>query len=96
MARASGASGSWEVRGDLTCALCARTAARVQGPRAPRFVPGKIWIRHAEHADAVRRLRCPHCGGHLSLQDPQDIYVAQPLASEHDDQPRRRRPRVSW
>jgi hypothetical protein len=42
MATAAGASGSWELRGDLVCGLCARTAVGVQGPRAPRFVPCKI------------------------------------------------------
>ena len=96
MSTTAGASGSWELRGDLVCALCGRTAATVQGPRAARFVPSKIWIRNAEHAAAVRRLRCPHCGGHLSLEDPREVLVDHHPVSGGDEQPRRRRRLAAW
>ena len=93
-----------ELRGDLICGLCARTAASVQGPRTPRFVPRTVRIAAAEHAGPVRRLRCPHCGGHLTLQDVQEVRTYAPPVRWDDGQDdeqgwlaaRRRRRFAGW
>src|ERR687894_1714839 len=74
-----GAANEREVRGDLVCGLCARTAARVEGTWGARFVPRRLWVRGIEHAAVVRRLRCPHCGGNLALDNQQEISTAPPV-----------------
>ncbi len=66
-----------ELRGDLVCVLCARTVARVEGIWGARFVPRKLWVRDAEHGAVIRRLRCPHCGGNLALDNQQEISIAR-------------------
>ncbi len=71
-----GAPNERELRGDLVCVLCARTVARVEGTRGARFVARKLWVRDTEHRAAARRLRCPHCGGNLALDNPQEVPIA--------------------
>ena len=71
-----GAPNERELRGDLVCVLCARTVARVEGTRGVRFVPRKLWVRDVEHGPGVRRLRCPHCGGNLTLDNQREISIA--------------------
>ena len=64
----------WELRGELTCVLCARSAATARGPRGTRFVPQTIRVRNAEHVDAVRRMHCPYCNGRLWLQEADEVH----------------------
>ena len=71
-----GAPNERELRGDLVCVLCARTAARVEGTWGARFVPRKLWVRDVEHGPVVRRLRRPHCCGNLALDNQQEISIA--------------------
>ena len=82
----------WEVRGELVCLMCARTIGSAQGRRDVRFTPTSVRLRQPEHADAVRRMRCPHCSGRLWLQDPEDVYVDRRPLSAEDLRPRRGRP----
>ncbi len=82
----------WEVRGDLVCLLCARTVGTAQGSRSERFTPRSVRLREPEHAEAIRRMRCPHCSGRLWLQDPEDIYVDRRPLSAEELRPRRGRP----
>src|SRR6266540_2067862 len=97
-------SREWQIRAELVCTLCGRMAATVQGPWAQRFVPTQLVVKDPEHASAVRRLRCPHCGGRLLLQNQEEVQLYRgPLPSEDDEEddtppPRRRgRPRrSSW
>ena len=96
-----GAPNERELRGDLVCGLCTRTAARVEGTWGARFVPRKLWVRDAEHAAVVRRLRCPHCGGNLALENQQEVYIAPAVLAAEREQarapaPRGRRPRRVW
>jgi hypothetical protein len=86
-----GASNERELRGDLVCGLCARTAARVEGTWGARFVPRKLWVRDAEHAAVVRRLRCPHCGGNLALDNQQEISIAPAVSMRNRSRPSGRR-----
>ena len=81
-----------EVRGELTCLLCTRTVAQVQGPRTQRFTPTSIRVRAREHMDAIRRMRCPYCAGRLWLQNVEDIYVERLPLEPEDFRPRRGRP----
>ena len=84
--------GGWELRGDLVCVLCGRTAARAQGPRAQRFTATAIRIQAPEHAETVRRMRCPHCAGALSLQNLEEVYVDRRPLTADEMRPRRGRP----
>ena len=96
-----GAPNERELRGDLVCGLCARTAARVEGTWGVRFIPRKIWVKDIAQGEAVRRLRCPHCGGNLALDNQREIYIAPAvLAAEREQarlpERRGRRPRRVW
>ncbi len=72
------------VRGDLVCGVCGRMAARVEGSWGARFVPRTIRIADAQHEAAVRRLRCPHCRGYLTLDNQEEVRVPRgPLLAEH-------------
>jgi hypothetical protein len=53
-----------------------------------RFVPAHIHVAVAEHAPAVRRLRCPYCCGHLVLDNQQEVYVAPAVLTEERQQAR--------
>ena len=80
-----------QLRGELVCNLCGRTAATVQGPWAQPFVATHVVIKDGEHASAVRRLGCPHCGGRLMLQHQEEIDVyCRPFRDEDEAVPRRR------
>ena len=80
-----GAPNERELRGDLVCVLCVRTGARVEGTSGARFVPRKLWVRAVEHGEVIRRMRCPHCGGNLALDNQQEISIAPTvLAAERD------------
>ena len=84
MSTTAGRAGERGVRGDLVCGLCGRTAARVEGAWGARFVARTVRIADAEHATAVRRLRCPHCGGHLALDNQEEVSMPRgPLRDEH-------------
>ena len=90
-----------ELRGDLVCVLCVRTVARVEGTWGARFVPRKLWVRDAEHGAVVRRLRCPHCGGNLALDNQREVDIAPAaLAAERElarlPAPRGRPPKGAW
>ncbi len=77
------ASRERQIRAELVCNLCGRAAATVLGPWAPRFVPKQLVLKDSEHASAVRRLQCPHCGGRLMLQNEEEILVFRgPLPDE--------------
>jgi hypothetical protein len=67
--------GGWEVRFDLECILCTRTAATAQGPAGQPFVPTSIRVQRPEHAEAVQQMRCPYCSGRLWLQNREEVYV---------------------
>jgi hypothetical protein len=88
-------SGTWQRRGELACMLCARITADVQGPRDGR--PGTNVVRPCapEHAESVRRLRCPHCAGRLWFRDSDDVFVDRRPLADDDLHPRRGRPRKS-
>ena len=81
-----------EIRGDLACLLCSRTVASARGPRDRRFVPTSIRVQAPEHAEAVRRMRCPFCSGRLWLQDAEEVFVDRRPLSADDLRPRRGRP----
>ncbi len=51
--------------GEMRCMLCGRTAAtaRVTNGRA------HATVTRPEHAEVVRRMRCPSCGGNLQIVD---------------------------
>jgi DNA-directed RNA polymerase subunit RPC12/RpoP len=88
-----------QLRAELVYNLCGRAAATVQGPCAQRFVPTRLVVKAPEHASAVRRLRCPHCGGRLLLQNQEEIQVYRGPVPDEDEPPapRRGRPRrTSW
>ncbi len=82
----------WEVRGDLACILCARTIGSAQGPRNQKFTPRLLRTFRPEHAEAIQRMRCPHCAGRLWLTETEDVYVDRRPLSAEDLRPRRGRP----
>jgi DNA-directed RNA polymerase subunit RPC12/RpoP len=82
-----------DIRADLVCVLCSRTAGSVQGPSLRSLMPISLHLQDRGHADAVRRLRCPYCSGRLWLQNREEIHVdRRPLPTEQL-RPRRGRPR---
>jgi DNA-directed RNA polymerase subunit RPC12/RpoP len=83
----------WEVRANLVCTLCARTAGTAQGSHARPLALTSIRVVEADHAEAVRRLRCPYCSGRLWLQDREEIHVGPHTLSGEELHPRRGRPR---
>ena len=96
-----GAPNERELRGDLVCVLCGRTVARVEGTRGARFVPRRLWVRDMEHAAVVRRLRCPHCGGNLALDNQREISIAPAVLDAEREQAqmparRGRPPKQAW
>lgn len=90
------ARGGWEVRANLVCTLCARTAGTAWGSHARPLTLTSIRVVDAGYAEAVRRLRCPYCSGRLWLQDREEIHGGPRTLSGEDLRPRRGRPpRVS-
>jgi len=83
----------WEVRANLVCTLCARTVGTARGPNAQPVRLTSVRLVDASHAEAVRRMRCPHCLGRLWLQDLEEFYVARHALTGADLRPRRGRPR---
>ena len=82
-----------DVRADLVCVLCVRTAGSVQGPSLRSLTSTSFRVQDPRHVDAVRRLRCPYCSGRLWLQNREEIHVdRRPLTTE-ELRPRRGRPR---
>ena len=72
-----------DIRADLVCVLCARTAGSVQGSSLRPLAPLSLRVQDPGHADAVRRLRCPYCSGRLWLQNREAIHVdRRPLPTE--------------
>ena len=89
------APGAHDMRGDLVCMLCARTAGSIRGPadrlRALRAVAaGPAWP-----ISAIGRLRCSHCGGRLLIDDIEDVVPVRPRLTGEDLRPRRGRPKRS-
>jgi len=81
-----------EVRADLTCVLCGRTAGKVQGSSLRPYTRMSLQVEDPQHLEAVRLLRCPACSGRLWLQNREDVRVSdRPLSSE-ELRPRRGRP----
>jgi hypothetical protein len=82
-----------DIRADLVCVQCARTAGRIQGPSARPLPSMSLSVQDPRHVDAVRRLCCPYCSGRLWLQNSEAIHVdRRPLTTE-ELRPRRSRPR---
>ena len=59
-------------RGDLVCTQCARVAGTAEGSNTRQAQSITIRVQDPDHADAVRRLCCPHCSGRLWLQNSED------------------------
>ena len=59
-------------RGDLVCTQCARVAGTAEGSNGRQARSITIRLQDPGHADAVRRLCCPHCSGRLWLQNSED------------------------
>lgn len=76
-------------RGDLCCLLCNRMAGTAEGYRG-----GPLTIRPLEpwHAEAVERLRCPHCGGRLQVEGAEPVRDARRPLTNEQMTPRRGRP----
>lgn len=72
-----------DVRGDLVCTQCARVAGTVQGANMRLAKVVALRVRDPQHADAVRRLRCPDCSGRLWLQNREDVPI-DPLGSNRE------------
>jgi DNA-directed RNA polymerase subunit RPC12/RpoP len=75
MPKHSDPHGDWEVRVDLVCLLCTRTAATARGPASQPFVPTSIRLQRPEDAKAVQRMRCPYCSGRLCFENRETVYV---------------------
>jgi hypothetical protein len=87
------ARSGWQVRANLVCTLCARTAGIVQGSHARPLTLTSIRVIEPSHAEAVRRLRYPYCSGRLWIQEREEIFVGAHMLSDEDLHPRRGRPR---
>ena len=83
----------WEVRANLVCTLCARTAGSAHAPAGHPLTLATVRVVDADHTDAVQRLRCPCCSGRLWFQDREEIYVGPQTLSHEELHPRRGRPR---
>jgi hypothetical protein len=81
-----------DIRGDLICTQCARVAGTVQGANVRRTKRVALHVEDPSHADAVRRLRCPHCSGRLWLQNSEEVPL-NPLPVDREAlRPNRGRP----
>jgi len=83
-----------DIRADLVCVLCARTAGSIQGSSLRLPTPISLRVQDPRHVDAVRRLRCPYCLGRLWLQNGEAVHVdRRPLTTEelrpHHGRPRK-------
>jgi hypothetical protein len=85
----------WEVRANFVCTLCARTVGSAHGLAGRPLTSASIRVHDASHADAVRRLRCPHCLGRLWLQDGEGLHVEPYAPGAEDCNPGRGRRRGS-
>jgi DNA-directed RNA polymerase subunit RPC12/RpoP len=82
-----------DIRTDLVCVLCARTAGSVQGSSLRSLTPISLRVQDPGHADAVRRLRCPYCSGRLWLQNREEIHVDRRALTTEELRPRHGPPR---
>jgi DNA-directed RNA polymerase subunit RPC12/RpoP len=82
-----------DIRADLVCVLCGRTAGRLQGPNLRSPTSLSLHVQDPRHVDAVRRLRCPYCSGRLWLQNSESIHVDRRLLTVGELRPRHDRPR---
>jgi hypothetical protein len=72
-----------EIRADLVCTHCTRSAGWVQGPNVRQVTSMSLRAQDPEYTDAVLRLRCPHCSGRLWLQNVEEVHADQrPLTAE--------------
>jgi hypothetical protein len=78
----------WEVRADLVCTLCARTAGSARGPEAQPVMLTSVRVLDASHARPVRRLRCPYCSGRLWFPNHAMIYVDRHTLRAEELRPR--------
>jgi DNA-directed RNA polymerase subunit RPC12/RpoP len=77
-----------DIRADLVCVLCARTAGSVEGSSRRSRTPISLRVQDRRHVDAVRRLRCPYCSGRLWLQNREEIHVDRRQLTHEDLRPR--------
>jgi hypothetical protein len=82
-----------DVRADLVCVLCGRTAGSIQGPNLRSPTSLSLRVQDPRHVDAVRRLRCPYCSGRLWLQNSEAILVDRRPLTPEQLRPHRGRPR---
>jgi uncharacterized protein YbaR (Trm112 family) len=61
------------VRGDLVCTQCGRLAGVAEAVNDRPGTPMTIRVQDPSHADAARRLTCPHCTGRLWLQNRENV-----------------------
>ena len=81
-----------DVQGDLVCTQCARVAGSVRGPNGRGVKTVTLRVQDPRHAEAVRRLCCPHCSGRLWLQNSAEVPI-DPLAFDREAlRPNRGRP----
>jgi hypothetical protein len=72
-----------DICGDLVCTPCARVAGHVRGPNTRQARTVTLCVQDPGHAEAVRRLRCPHCAGRLWLQNGAEVPI-DPLAFDRE------------
>jgi hypothetical protein len=81
-----------DVRANLVCGLCGRTAGTVQGPNQEPTTGMTLRVQDPGHVDAVSHLRCPYCSGRLWLQHSENIHVDRRPLTADEFRPRRGRP----
>jgi len=81
-----------DIRADLVCVLCDRTAGRIQGPNLWSPMSLSLRVQDPRHEDAVRRLRCPYCSGRLWIQNSEAIHVDRRPLTIEEVRPRHGRP----
>jgi hypothetical protein len=82
-----------DIRADLVCVQCARTAAWIQGPSVRPLPSMSLRVQDPRHVAAIRQLRCPYCSGRLWLQNSEAIYVDRRPLTPEQLRPRHGRPR---
>jgi hypothetical protein len=82
-----------DIRADLVCVLCARTAGSVEGSSFRSLTPISLHVQDPRHVEAVRCLRCPYCSGRLWLQNSEEIHVDRRPLTPEQLRPHRGRPR---
>ena len=81
-----------DIRADLVCVLCGRTAGRIQGPHLRSPTSLSLRVQDPRHANAIRQLRCPYCSGRLWLENSESIHVDRRPVTIKELRPRHGRP----